>query len=93
MSKKLLMGFASVLAAGALVAVPVVSQAAPLPKFFVNGAKAGKTHVPVLAFGNIKLEQKVIGNLECSNLGAGSVWNEVSGGTEKGFETTEGYTT
>lgn len=93
MSKKLVVGLASVLAAGALAVVPVVSQAAPLPKFFINGTKAGKAHVPVLAFGEILLEQKVIGNLRCQNLGSGEVWNEVSGGTEKGFETTTGYTT
>jgi hypothetical protein len=91
--KRHLVGLAPVLALASLLALPVLAQAAPLPKFFVNGVKAGATHVPVLAFGEIKLEQKVLGNLQCQDLAAGSIWNEVSGGTEKGLESTEGFTT
>jgi len=91
--KQHLVGLASALALASLLALPDLAQAAPLPKFFINGVKAGAVHVPVLAFGEIKLEQKVILGLQCQNLIAGSVWNEVSGGTEKGLESIEGFTT
>lgn len=92
-SKRLIWTLTSVIMAGTHVIGTVVASAEPLPKWFINGTKAGKSHTPILLYGNIKWEQKTSGNLECTILGAGSVWNEVAGGTEKGLESTEAFTT
>lgn len=93
MSNRLKLGLASALAVGALVVVPVVTQATPLPKFLVNGVKAGKTKVSIFNFGSVSLENSEVGKLKCSNLLAGNIWNETTEGTEKGLGNTEGYTT
>jgi hypothetical protein len=91
MPKKLLVGFAPVLAVAALVAMPVLSQAAP--RVFINGKKAGTKHEPGFAFGPITLKNGVLPELKCENFAAANSWNEVKEGTERGFEETVGYAT
>jgi hypothetical protein len=92
MFRKFLPGLAPVLAMAPLVAMPVVTQAA-VPRWFVNGVRASTKHEGVLAFGPITLHNAILGNIKCEHFFGGGVWNEVQGGTERGFGDTTGYLT
>lgn len=87
MPRKLLIGFAPILATAAFVAASATAQATP--QFYINGVKAGTKHEQIVNYGGITLENAILGKIKCQNLAAGNIWNE----SEKGFANTEGYTT
>jgi hypothetical protein len=96
---------AATLAVATMIAVAVVVPAAgqalgtkefPIkffPKVFSNGVKATTTRKPVIAVGELTLQNPVLGNLKCANVFAGVTYNEATEGTEKGFDSTTGYST
>src|SRR5262245_60293456 len=95
MPKKLLIGFAPLVLA-AVVAVPAAQAVPPIirfPKVFRNGVKLTSARQPAIAFGNFTLHNSTLGDLTCQNMVAGSIYNETTEGTEKGFENTTGYGT
>jgi hypothetical protein len=89
MSRKLLAGLAAGLVALALIVMPADAA----PRWFVNGKLAGTQPEPGVTFGKITLHNATLKNLECGNFVATTTWNEVVGGTERGFENTVGYST
>jgi hypothetical protein len=91
MSRKL-PGLAPVLAIAALLAMPVVTQAA-VPRWFINGGLATTRHEPVFFLGETKIHNAILENFACENFVASTLWNEVEEGTERGFEETVGYGT
>jgi hypothetical protein len=82
-----------ILAVVVVVAMPAVAQAAPPPRWFINGVRAGTKHEPTFSFGKITLKNAELKELTCENFAASSVWNEVAEGTERGFGETTGYST
>ena len=89
MRKKLVISLTLVVAAAALSAIS--AQAAP--RVFGNGQLAGAKHEPGFSLGRVKLHNTILKTLECEEFIAGTSWNEVRNGTERGFgETTEFYT-
>jgi hypothetical protein len=92
---------AATLAVAAMIAVPAAGQALgtkefpikAFPKFFSNGVKENLARKPVIAEGTITLHNGVLGDLKCENMFAGITYNETTEGTEKGFDSTTGYST
>jgi hypothetical protein len=89
------LGVLAVLATGAVAAMPALAQAAqPVPpRVFINGVRATTRHEPVFSFGKLTYNEVTLKELTCENFFAGSVWNEVRGGIERGFGETTGYMT
>jgi hypothetical protein len=85
--RKGLLRVALIVGVALAVMVPAVAQASP--KFFVNGSKATTTKVGLVNYGEIELDNAFLGEIKCSNLASGFIWNE----SEKAFFITEGYTT
>src|SRR5271167_1849213 len=88
MPKKLLVGLAAI---AALAVMAAAAQAAP--KVFINGKAAETKHEPGIAYGQIELKNAELKTITCKNFAAGSSWNEVKEGTERGFQNTVGYST
>jgi hypothetical protein len=89
MSKKLLAGFASVLAVAAFAVLPVAAQA--VPHYYVNGAKLkegtafAKTSV---LWGTITLkgtQGNPVGHVTCHTAAAGTLFNPTGGGAGEGL--------
>jgi hypothetical protein len=59
------------------------------PKWFRNGVLVTATHGPTMTAGSITLENSMLHKITCQNVVNQSIWNE----SEKGLETTLGYTT
>lgn len=89
MSRKLLVGFAALLMVSAHAAAPAKAAS----KWFVNGHPIGAQAQSIFSLGKITLTNSELKSVECQNFVAGTVWNEVTEGTEKGFQDTIGYTT
>ena len=89
MYRKLLRGSAAVLMVSALAVVPADAAS----KWFINGHLVGAQPEQILSFGKITLKNAELKTVECQNLVAATVWNELREGTEKGFQDTNGYST
>jgi hypothetical protein len=89
-SRKVLLRLALVLGVASALAMPAIAQASP--KFFVNGIKATETKQGLVNYGEIELQNGVLGKVKCSNLASGYIWNTAPP-SEKAEFITEGYTT
>lgn len=77
------------IAVAAAVAVPAAQATVPpikaFPKIFRNGVKLNTTHVPIITYGSITLDNRNIGNVTCQTMMFGEAWNEMTEKTEKGL--------
>jgi hypothetical protein len=70
------------------------TPALPLPpRWFINGPKITTKKEPRFSLGKITLNNVTLKELTCENFTAGTTWNEVKEGTEKGFGETTGFST
>jgi hypothetical protein len=90
MKKKFLVGVAPLVVVTAFLVIPAASQGAcgtapNCPHVYKNGVigKEG-TAVRQMAWGNAKLKNGVLGEIECKNIFAGFATNPVGGGAAEG---------
>src|SRR5271167_4062343 len=71
---------------------PVQTSTTP-KRWFINGKLAEAKHEPTFSYGKVEFKNAVLKTITCQNFLAGSSWNEVKEGTERGFQNTIGYST
>jgi hypothetical protein len=86
-SKRLLIGLASSVAAVAVSVAPAPAQATP--QFRINGALAGTGKQNAVVSGSTTIDNALLGEIKCDVLESLQVWNE----SGKGLAETDGYTT
>jgi hypothetical protein len=93
MSRKRLIGLASITALATLSVLPALAQGAP--RFYVNGVLArsgpvaGASGTNVVEFGTITMKSPFLGEIKCNVLVGAPVGNE----TEKGVASVDGWET